>query len=88
MIALFKDERTKLFNTIRVTNAVYFNACELCTRQRLRAYDAVQLACALSVRDDARQRNAPLPQFVSADRQLLAIADSEGMMTENPENYP
>lgn len=50
----------------------------------LRAFDAVQLASALD--NAARLRAAGLgaPVFVSADRRLLAAAEAEGLMTDDP----
>ena len=58
-------------------------ACSLVHRYALRAYDAVQLAACLfllrlSARDDLT--------FVSADRNLLTAARSEGLAVLNPES--
>jgi hypothetical protein len=57
-----------------------------------RAYDAVQLACALAVREDVLVAQPPEAEppdvlFVSADLGLLTIARAEGFSTENPNNY-
>ncbi len=75
-----------------VDNALYTAAGDLCRTHRLRAYDAIQLACALAVREDvfvAQPPEAELPDviFVSADRGLLTLAITEGFNVEGPNNY-
>jgi hypothetical protein len=54
----------------------------------LRAYDAVQLACALTVRRSMRRRGMLPPLFVSADTTLLAAARAEGFLVDNPLQHP
>jgi uncharacterized protein len=49
--------------------------------RRLRTLDALQLAVALDL-----QRRGDVTQFVSADRDLLAVAAFEGLMVLDPEN--
>lgn len=86
-IAIFRRDTRRSYGVERVTNAVYTRAGDLCRTHRLRAYDAVQLACALAL----RERLAPLgvsPIFVSADAGLLGFAAAEGLAIENPDNYP
>jgi len=75
-----------------VENSLYTAAGELCRSHQLRAYDAVQLACALAVREDvlvAQPPDAESPEFsfVSADLGLLTIARAEGFSSENPNNF-
>jgi hypothetical protein len=75
-----------------VDNALYTVAGDLCRTHRLRAYDAVQLACALAVHEDVLASQPPDAEppdflFVSADLGLLAIAHAEGFSSENPNNY-
>ena len=58
----------------------------------LRAYDAVQLACALAVHQDVFVAQSPDVEppdffFVSADNGLLAVADAVGFRSENPNTY-
>ena len=67
------------FQTVEVRRAVVLRTRELLLRHALRGYDAVQLACALAVRD----RGAAV-RFWSADRQLVAAARAEGMRAEVP----
>jgi hypothetical protein len=71
----------------RVTSATYIRAGNLCQAHNLRAYDAVQLSCALT----AREKLAALglsPIFVCADAVLLGIAAMEGLSVEDPGSHP
>jgi predicted nucleic acid-binding protein len=54
----------------------------------LRAYDAVQLVCALTFRDDELAAGRLAPFLVCADSQLLAVASAEGLAIENPAAHP
>lgn len=63
---------------------MYTRAGDLCRVHRLRTYDAVQLACALAVRDKLAAIGAQAPVFVSADNDLLDIAQNEGLSIKNP----
>ncbi|HEU4782733.1 MAG TPA: hypothetical protein VFS83_05280 [Ktedonobacterales bacterium] len=71
-----------------MTTQVYTRAGDLCRTYRLRAYDTVQLAAVLALRDDALATGAPAPIFVCADSDLLGYAASEGLSIENPNDYP
>lgn len=63
-------------------------ATELVSRQRLRGYDAVQLATALILNTDlvAAQRSALT--FITADGDLLQAARNEGLIVDNPTWHP
>jgi hypothetical protein len=54
----------------------------------LRGYDAVQLAAALEVNALCVASGLPTLTFVCADVELNAVATSEGLLVENPNNYP
>lgn len=87
-IASFRSDATGSYAIQRVTSKIYRHGGDLCrTHDGLRAYDAIQLACALALRDQL----APLgiaPIFVSADARLLVFASREGLMTDDPNNHP
>ena len=87
-IRLFRQDAQRQFTVVRVTATVYTRAGDLCRFHRLRAYDAVQLACALEVRDILAALEIQAPTFVSADAELLNIADAEGLSIENPNIHP
>lgn len=54
----------------------------------LRAYDAVQLASVHILNQPTVQSGRSPLVFLSADVRLLNIANSIGLLTDNPENYP
>lgn len=88
----FRHDVRSYYSAWIVDNALYVAAGDLCRTHRLRAYDAIQLACALAVRDDAFRVQLPEAEppdviFVSTDHGLLAIALAEGFNVENPNNY-
>ncbi len=70
-----------------VPASMYTSAGNLCRSHKLRAYDAVQLACALSLRTEALANEVSAPIFVCADLDLLNVAVAEGLSVENPNNY-
>ena len=63
-------------------------AGELVTQHPLRAYDAVQLASALRVQSDLVRTEAPALTFLTADNRLVAVAQAEGLLTDNPNRHP
>lgn len=79
---------TQRYQLIRITRPVVTQAGLLLERHPLRAYDAVQLACALTVRRSMHQRGMPPPLFVAADTALLAAAAAEGLTVDTPLQHP
>jgi predicted nucleic acid-binding protein len=53
----------------------------------LRAYDAVQLASALTIARVVADVHLPAPRFLTADDRLLEIAEAEGLPTDNPNRH-
>jgi len=88
LIAKFRQDVQNDYDLWRVTTAIYTSAGNLCRSHILRAYDAIQLACAIGLRDKALAKHAPAPVFVCADFGLIDIATTEGLSVENPNNYP
>jgi hypothetical protein len=82
-IALFRQDTRQQYSLVRVNSTIYSQEGDLCRFHRLRAYDAVQLACALEVRSTLAALGVSLT-FVSADNDLLNIAHLEGLSIENP----
>jgi predicted nucleic acid-binding protein len=87
-ISKFRIDCERMYGVERVTNAIYASAGDLCRSYRLRAYDAIQLACALSVHKKSLAKQAPPPVFVCADKRLVEFACAEGLAADNPENHP
>lgn len=86
-IAVFRRDARRQYNVVPVTTTLYTRAGNLCLHHRLRAYDAVQLACALTTRDKLAALGVA-PVFVSADLMLLDIAAAEGLTIANPNTQP
>jgi predicted nucleic acid-binding protein len=87
LIAVFHRDVRRSYSLERVTTAVYIRAGDLCRIHRLRAYDAVQLACAVTLRDKSVALGVS-PLFASADTALLSFAAAEGLATDNPGSHP
>ncbi len=85
---MFRQDSKQGYNIWPVTTDLYHAAGDLCRSHRLRAYDAVQLACVLALRQYTSANQAPEPIFVCADVGLLDISSIEGLQGENPNNYP
>jgi uncharacterized protein len=87
LIADFERAVASQFIIVTVTRPVISRAASLCRTHPLRAYDAVQLASALISREDDLAAGFPAAIFVCADTNLLNVAQAEGFMVENPNNY-
>lgn len=68
------EEEPPRFSVVTATVPVLDGAARLCAVHGLRAYDAVQLASALAVRDAVPECQT----FAAFDRQLRAAAAAEG----------
>jgi predicted nucleic acid-binding protein len=80
------DVQNKL-NILDVGPTVISTAQRLANQHPLRAYDAVQLASAWLANENLiRAEQRPLT-FVCADNHLVAVAQAEGLLTENPSQY-
>jgi uncharacterized protein len=79
---------TQRYQLIQITRPVVTQAGTLLERHPLRAYDAVHLACALTVQRLMQRRGMPPPLFVAADVTLLAAAAAEGFAVDNPLQHP
>jgi hypothetical protein len=53
----------------------------------LRGYDAVHVATALEIRDQQTTQGQVQLTFVSADKEQLAAAATEGLQVENPNQH-
>lgn len=72
------------YNAIELSAQIIRRAEGVLFAHPLRAYDAVQLASALEIRDSLLVIGGDPPVFVSADRRLLAAAEAEGLVTDDP----
>jgi predicted nucleic acid-binding protein len=79
---------TRRYQVIRITRTIVTQAGRVLERHPLRAYDAVHLACALTVQRLLHQRGLPPLLFVTADEALLTAARGEGFPVDNPLHHP
>jgi predicted nucleic acid-binding protein len=76
------------YRLVAITPARVIQANTLVQAHPLRAYDALHLACAIAVRDALQPYGLPAPLFVTADDALLAAAQAEGFLVDNPLQHP
>ncbi len=88
LLARFQQQVRRRYIVVQVNRAVFTRAADLCHHHPLRAYDAVQLACALTRRDDDLANGQPAPILVCADAIILHAAAAEGLAVENPNAHP
>jgi uncharacterized protein len=74
------------YTIIPVTSAIVRSAADLCRRHPLKGYDAMQLACAITLREDLQTVRTALGTLVclSEDKRLLQAAEAEGFTVDNP----
>jgi predicted nucleic acid-binding protein len=88
VLTAFDYDITYRYNIVDVDPMVVEIARQLANRHPLRAYDAVQLATAwLANRELIQAGQSPLT-FICADDHLIAIAQAEGLLTDNPHHHP
>jgi len=87
-ITRFRQQVRRRYIVTPSDRTVITRAAALCRVRPLRAYDAVQLACALVLRDDNLAAGQPAPTFVCADTTLLSFFFDEAPPTENPNDHP
>ena len=88
MLASFRADLAKQYRVVDVTRVVILRVMLLAETYALRGYDAVQLAAALEANDRRTARKAPLLTLVSADGELNAAAQAEGLAVEDPNAHP
>jgi predicted nucleic acid-binding protein len=76
------------YTLVELTALIVERARVLLERHPLRAYDAVQLASALTANDALAAAGLPALTFLSADHRLLNAAQMEGIATDNPNAHP
>jgi len=88
LIADFETYVLRQYVVVDVTRALLTRAGALCRVYPLRTYDAVQLASALTRRDDDLAAGLAPLTFVCADVTPLGVAASEGFAPQNPNAHP
>lgn len=83
-ISQFRYDLDTQYQVIELDQALIELASELALRHPLRTYDAVQLAAGWRVQSGLIQARGPALTFLSADVRLLTVAQTEGLLTDNP----
>jgi uncharacterized protein len=84
----FKSDLVSDYQVIQITENVINAAMILAETRGLRGYDAVQLASGCATNEICITNSLSPVIFVSADNELNNAAASEGLIIENPNNYP
>ena len=87
-VAAFQHDLVNSYFTVEITPVLLSAAMSLATKHALRGYDAVQLAAALESNNESLANRLPPLILVSADTELNTAAQAEGLVVENPNNYP
>jgi predicted nucleic acid-binding protein len=84
----FREDWRRQYQIVEVTDAVADRAMELAERHALRGYDAVHLAAAMALQAVRQTLQLPPLTFISSDAQQLQAAEAEGLLIQDPNQYP
>jgi predicted nucleic acid-binding protein len=87
LLSRFRKHMSGRYTLVEVTPALLADAAALANAHALRAYDAVQLAAALTLRAQGTAIGLGGIVLVSADIDLNKAAQSEGLLVEDPNSY-
>jgi predicted nucleic acid-binding protein len=87
-LAGFRADFPGIFTVVEVTPALASEAMRLAEAHFLRAYDAVQLAAVLGLKNERLADGLPLPTLISADTELNTAAQGEGLLLDDPNAHP
>lgn len=85
---IFQQHFTDQYEIVELAPTLTTLAGELCARQSLRAYDAVQLASVLTILPIIAQSPENFLTFLTADDRLLKAAQLEHLQADNPNLHP
>ncbi|WP_404785564.1 type II toxin-antitoxin system VapC family toxin [Altericista sp. CCNU0014] len=88
ILMAFRDHWDVQYFTAAIDKTIIELAGQLVKMHPLRAYDAVQLAAALSIRNEIKFPSRASFHFLTADDRLLAIAQAENLLVDNPNWHP
>jgi predicted nucleic acid-binding protein len=86
--AIALHECASSFRGLVIDAVVLDRAAIVVAAHGLRAYDGIQLAAALRLRDEYDRSRLPPPIFVSSDQVLNDAARAEGMDVDDPLQHP
>ena len=85
--ANFKADFRAQYQVIEITTGLADQAMRLAEKHGLRGYDAVHLAAAVKLQTVRVEMELPPMIFVSADDELNAAAQEEGLSIDNPNTH-
>lgn len=88
ILAAFRAHWNTQYFIVAIDHTVIDLAGQLVNQHPLRAYDAVQLAAALSIQKQLAPPTVTSFTFLTADTRLLAIAQTESLLADNPNTHP
>jgi predicted nucleic acid-binding protein len=88
MLGHFRRHLDQRYRIIDLTPDIFANAMLKARKRRLRAYDAVQLAAALALREQHQLAGLGPVTLISADQALNDAATAEGMTVDDPYLHP
>ena len=88
IIQPFRYDLNNQYQVVELDRTLTENAGQLVNQYPLRAYDAVQLASVLRIQPAFATATSTSLVFLSADDRLLTIAQTAGLLTDNPNNHP
>ena len=88
LLIAFREHWDAQYFTAVINETIIELAGQLVKKHPLRAYDAVQLAAALSIRNEIKLPSRASFHFLTADDRLLVIAQAENLLVDNPNWHP
>jgi predicted nucleic acid-binding protein len=84
----FRQHLAGRYAIVEITPALFNDAMRLANTHALRAYDAVQLAAALEIRQQRQKTGYGPVTLISADQALNDAATAEGLAVDDPRAHP
>jgi predicted nucleic acid-binding protein len=84
----FRQHLAGRYTLTDISPALLDDAIRLANAHALRAYDAVQLAAALAIRQERQAAGLPPVTLISADQALNDAATAEGLTVDDPRSHP
>lgn len=88
IIQQFRYDLNNQYQVVELDRALAESAGQLVNQYPLRAYDAIQLASLLRIQPTFATATSTSLVFLTADDRLLTIAQTAGLLTDNPNNHP
>lgn len=84
---VFQTHLNYQYRILEVDRTLTEMAGNLVSHNALRAYDAIQFAAAIRLKNTLNEAQLPDPVFLTADDQLLAISQAAGLPIDNPNQH-